>query len=225
MAAQSDLSLAATRRVETGRHVRALRRSGVVPAVLYGHNVEPVSLTIDGRRLQKVWHRAGHSNLVDLMLDGGRPRKVLIRELQVNPRTAGLLHVDFFAVNLREKLNVDVPLVPTGESTAVTEQKIGVLQQIMSTVKVECLPGDIPAQLAVDISGLDDIDDGVHLRDVPLPDGVSLAHGVDADELVVKVSAIRVAEIEEEEAAEAAEAEAGEAEQPGGGEVAPEPEA
>jgi large subunit ribosomal protein L25 len=207
----TDLELSASKRTVTGRHVHALRRQGLIPAVLYGHNVEPVALSIDGRRLQKVWHRAGHSHLVDLLLDGGRPRKVLIRELQVNPRTARFQHVDLFAVNLREKLTVDIPLIPLGEAPAVTEQKIGVLQQIMATVKVECLPGDIPAQLTVDISGLNNIDDGIHLREVPLPEGVTLAHGLDPDELVIKVAPIRVAEVEEE-VAEAAEEPSAEAE-------------
>ena len=182
--------------------MRALRRKGLVPAVLYGHRVEPQSLSIDRRRLQRVWHRAGHSNLVDLVLDGGRPRKVLIRELQVDPRTAAPLHVDLFAVNLREKLTVDIPIVPVGESPAVTVDKAGVLQQIMSTLKIECLPGDIPAQVTVDISGLVAVDDGVHVRDVPLPEGVALATGINADELVLKVSPVRVAA--EEEAEEAA---------------------
>ena len=201
-----DLALNATARGETGRHVHALRRRGLVPAVLYGHRVEPTSLAIEARVLQRVWHKAGHSHLVDLTLDGGRARKVLIRELQVDPRSAGLLHVDLFAVNLREKLSVDVPLIPVGESPVVSEEKIGVLQQIVNTVKVECLPSDIPAQLTVDISGLTEIDACVHLRDVPLPEGVALAHGLDPDELVVKVAPIRAA-VEEEEAAEEAPAE------------------
>ena len=201
MATTADLALDASRRSETGRHVRALRRQGLVPAVLYGHRVEPVSLTIDARRLQRVWHRAGRSNLVDLKLDGGRARKVLIRELQVDPRTAGLLHVDLFAVNLREKLTVDVPLVPAGEAPAVAELKVGVLQQLMTTLKVECLPGDIPSQLTVDVSELREIDDSVHLRDVPLPEGVALAHGHDPEELVLKVAPVRIAEpLEEAEA-------------------------
>jgi large subunit ribosomal protein L25 len=211
----ADLELSASRRTVTGKHVHALRREGLIPAVLYGHNVEPVALSIDGRRLQKVWHRAGRSHLVDLLLDGGRPRKVLIRELQVNPRTAKFQHVDLFAVNLREKLTVDVPVIAVGEAPAVSEQKIGVLQQIMATVKVECLPGDIPAQLTVDISGLNNIDDGIHLRELPLPEGVTLAHGLDPDELVIKVAPIRVAEVEEEEeAAEAAEEPSAEGETP-----------
>ncbi|MBV8301285.1 MAG: 50S ribosomal protein L25 [Candidatus Dormibacteraeota bacterium] len=217
-----DLRLEATSRTHTGRHVSALRRTGQVPGVLYGHRVQPLSLSLETRTLERVWHRAGHSNLVDLSVDGGRARKVLIREFQTDPRTTRPLHADFFAVNLREKLVVDVPLIPVGESPAVSEEKIGVLQQLVNTIRVECLPGDIPAQLTVDISSLMTVDAGVHLRDVSLPEGVVLAHGADPDELVVKVAPLRVAaEAEEEEAAAEAEAEAGEATAEPGAEGAP----
>lgn len=210
----SSLALPAAPRTEHGRHAELLRRQGRVPAVLYGHNVQPQALSVDARTLQRVWRSAGHSHLVDLTLDGGRPRKVLIRELQINPRTAGLVHVDLFAVNLREKLTVDVPLVPVGESSAVTVEKAGVLQQILTTLKVECLPSDIPAQLNVDISGLLAVDDGVHVSEVPLPQGVALASGVNADELVLKIAPVRVA-VEEPEAVEEGAAEEGAAPEPG----------
>jgi len=208
------LALTAKRRTETGKHVHALRRRGEIPAVLYGHNVEPLALAIESRLLERVWHRAGRSHLVDLKLDGSSsPHKVLIRELQVDPRTARYLHVDLFAVNLREKLIVDIPIVPVGEAPAVSDLKIGVLQQIMTTVKIECLPGDIPARLTVDVSGLAAIDDGVHLAAVTLPEGVTLAHGVDPEELVVKISALRVIE-EEPEVAEVVPEEGAAAEAP-----------
>jgi large subunit ribosomal protein L25 len=203
----TSLELSASVRSETGRHVHAVRRRGEVPAVLYGHNVEPQNLAIDARSLRKVWHSAGHSHLVDLALDGGHARKVLIRELQVNPRTTALMHVDLFAVNLREKLTVEIPLIPIGESPAVSELKLGVLQQIITAVKVECMPGDIPAQLNVDISGLVEIDQGIRLGEVPLPDRVTLATGVDPDELVLKVAQVRVAVEAEEAEAEPAEGE------------------
>jgi len=205
------LGLSASVRTETGRHVHAVRRRGEVPAILYGHNVEPQKLAIEARALRKVWHSAGHSHLVDLALDGGRARKVLIRELQVNPRTTELMHVDLFAVNLLEKLTVEIPLIPVGESPAVSELKLGVLQQIITSVKVECMPGDIPAQLNVDISGLTDIDQGIRLAEVPLPERVTLATGVDPDELVLKVAQVRVAAEPEEVEAAAAEGEEAEA--------------
>jgi len=210
------LELTATHRDARRKHVHQLRRAGQVPAVLYGHNVQPVAIATEARALAKVWHRAGRTHLVDLAVDGARARKVLIRELQIDPRSARPLHADFFAVNLREKLTVDIAIVPVGEAPAVTDLKIGVLQQTMTTVKIECLPGDIPAQLTVDVSGLSAIDEGVHLRDVPLPEGVALLHGVDPDELVVKIAPLRVlAEEEEEVAAEVAE------EAPAEGEAAP----
>jgi large subunit ribosomal protein L25 len=209
----TSLELSATVRSETGRHVHAVRRRGEVPAVLYGHNVEPQALSIDARSLKRVWHQAGHSHLVDLALDGGRVRKVLIRELQVSPRTTELVHVDLFAVNLREKLTVEIPLIPIGESPAVSEFKLGVLQQIITSVNVECLPADIPALLNVDISGLVEVDQGIRLGEVPLPERVALATGVDPDELVLKVAQVRVAaEAEEDEAAAAAAAAESEAE-------------
>jgi large subunit ribosomal protein L25 len=199
----TPLELSASVRSETGRHVHAVRRRGEVPAILYGHNVKPQNIAIEARSLQKVWHGAGHSHLVDLALDGSA-RKVLIRELQVNPRTMELMHVDLFAVNLREKLTVEVPLIPIGESPAVTEFKLGVLQQVITSVKVECMPGDIPALLNVDISGLTEIDQAIRLSEVPLPERVTLATGVDPDELVLKVAQVRVAvEAEEAEAAPA----------------------
>jgi large subunit ribosomal protein L25 len=207
----TSLELSASVRSETGRHVHAVRRRGEVPAILYGHNVEPQNLAIDARSLRKVWHSAGHSHLVDLALDGGRARKVLIRELQVNPRTTELMHVDLFAVNLLEKLTVEIPLIPIGESPAVSDLKLGVLQQIITAVKVECMPGDIPAQLNVDISGLTEIDQGIRLAEVPLPDRVTLATGVDPDELVLKVAQVRVAAEPEEVEAEPVEGEEAEA--------------
>ena len=211
----SPLALPAAPRSEHGRHAHVLRRHGRVPAVLYGHNVQPQSLSVDARTLQRVWKSAGRSHLVDLTLDGGRPRKVLIRELQINPRTADLVHVDLFAVNLREKLTVDVPVVAVGESPAVAVEKLGVLQQILNTIKVECLPSDIPAQLSVDVSGLLAVDDGVHVGQVPLPEGVALASGVNPDELVLKVAPVRVVSEEPEAAPEEGAAEEGAAAEAG----------
>lgn len=222
MSAPATLALAAEPRSERGRHVHALRRRGRVPGVLYGHNVQPQTLEVDARTLQRVWRSAGSSHLVDLTLNGGRARKVLIRELQIDPRTAGLVHVDLFAVNLREKLTVDVPVVPLGESPAIEVEKVGVLQQILTTIKVECLPGDIPAQLTVDISGLVSVDDGIHISEVELPQGVTLAPGVNAEELVLKVAPVRVAIEEEEEAAAEEGEEEGAAEEGATAEASPE---
>lgn len=206
----ATIELPAVTREARGSHNKPLRREGLVPAVIYGHNVEPRSIAAEARLLARVWMRAGRTQLIDLSIDGGRAQKVLVRELQVNPRNGRPIHADFFAVNLREKLTADVPLVLVGESPAVVDSKVGTLQQLMTALHVECLPADLPSQLAVDVSGLLEIDDGIHVRDIQLPDGVTLVH-VEAEELVVKVAALRVTvegETTEGEAAVAPEGEA-----------------
>ena len=171
--------------------------------------------------LHRVWMRAGRTQLIDLSVDGGRAQKVLVREMQIDPRTNRPIHADFFAVNLREKLTADVPVVITGESPAVVDAKIGTLQQLVNTLRVECLPADLPAQFTVDVGGLDEIDAGVHVRDIVLPEGVELVH-IDPDELVVKVAALRIVEEEPDVAAAEEGAEpAAEGETAEGGEEAP----
>jgi large subunit ribosomal protein L25 len=209
----ATIELQATSREARGHHNRALRRAGKVPAVLYGHNVDPRAIEADGRVLHRVWMSAGRTTLVDLKVDGGRAQKVLVREMQVDPRTGNPIHADFFAVNLREKLTADVPVVITGESPAVVDAKIGTLQQLITALRIESLPADLPAQFTVDVSGLMEIDSGIHVRDIVLPEGVALVH-VELDELVVKVSALRLVveeevEVVEGEAEEGAVAEGG----------------
>jgi large subunit ribosomal protein L25 len=202
----ATIELHATTREARGSHNKPLRRLGQVPAVLYGHDVEPRAITTEAKLLHRVWMRAGRTQLVDLSVDGGSAQKVLVREMQIDPRSNRPIHADFFAVNLLEKLTAEVPVVIVGESPAVVDAKVGTLQQLVNTLRVECLPADLPAQFSVDVSGLIEIDQGIHVRDISLPDGVALVH-VDPDDLVVKVAALRIAvEGEAEEAAAAAEA-------------------
>ncbi len=198
----TGLSLSATTRSERGHHVRALRRGGSVPAVLYSRDLDAQSLSADAAALTRVWQRAGRTHLIDLTVDGGPTRKVLIRDLQIDPRTARPLHADFLAVNLREKLTVEVPVLVSGEAPAVTTLKVGLLQQVIATLRVDALPGDLPPHLTVDVSGLSEVDQALRIRDVRLPHGVSLAGHLDLDEVVVKVAPLRVAAAEAGPAAE-----------------------
>lgn len=211
------ITLSARPRSQTGRHVHALRREGAVPAVLYGHKVAAISLAIDAKDLERTWLRAGRTHLVDIAVEGQRKHKALIKDLQFHPRSGRPLHVDFFAVNLREKITADVPVIVVGESAAV-QQKVGQVQQVVSSLRVESLPADIPAQIAVDISSLDEVDQSITLGQIELPKGVALVHA-DPDEVLVKIAPVRV-RAEEEEAAPAAEAEEGAAAEAGAGEAA-----
>ena len=217
----ATIELPAKTREERGSHNKPLRRDGLVPAVLYGHNVEPLAITAPAPLLHRVWMRAGRTQLIDLSVDGGRAQKVLVREMQIDPRTNRPIHADFFAVNLLEKLTADVPVVITGESPAVVDAKVGTLQQLINTLRIECLPADLPAQFSVDVSGLLEIDSGIHVRDITMPEGVALVH-IDPDELVVKIAALRIVEEEPEVAAPEAEGEVGaEGEAADSGEEAP----
>jgi large subunit ribosomal protein L25 len=198
-----SLSLTAHPRSETGRHVHALRRTGSVPAVLYGHKISPVSLAVDLKDLERIWHRAGRTHLVDVAVDGQKQHKVLIKDLQINPRSGRPIHADFFAVNLREKITADVPVIVIGDSPAV-HQKIGQVQQVVSSLRVESLPADIPAQITVDITSLEEIDQSITLGQIEVPKGVTLVHA-DPDEVVVKIAPVRVRVEEEAPVAEAAE--------------------
>ncbi|HXA27724.1 MAG TPA: 50S ribosomal protein L25 [Candidatus Angelobacter sp.] len=188
-----SISLSARPRSETGRHVHHLRREGGVPAVLYGHKVAPVALTVDAKEMERTWHHAGRTHLVDLRVEGQKSaRKALIKDLQIHPRSGRMLHVDFFAVNLREKITSEVPVIVVGESPAVRD-RIGQIQQVISTVRVESLPGDLPAQLTVDVSGLTEVDQSITLGEIELPKNVALVHA-DPSEVVVKIAPVRVRE-------------------------------
>jgi large subunit ribosomal protein L25 len=174
-------------------------------------------LLLDGHEFQRVFARAGRSHLVDLVIDGGSPNKVLVREIQTHPRRSGPIHVDLYQVSMREKLHADIPVRITGESPAV-KRGDGDLLQAIHQLRVECLPGDIPEAFAVDVSGLDQVDAGIRVEDLEVPKGVTIL--VDPDELIVKVAPRREMAAEEEAAPEeaAAEAEEGAAAEEGGAE-------
>jgi large subunit ribosomal protein L25 len=200
------LSISARPREQRGRHLGSLRRNGMIPAVVYGHNQPSLAFETDARSLERLWHHAGKTTLLDLEIEGGSTRKVIIREIQFSPRTGALAHVDFFAPNLRQKTVADVPVVLVGEAPAV-EQKLGLLLQVSTTLKVECLPGDLPSQLHADVSGLDVLDSHLVAAEVELPAKVTLLS--DPGEVVAKIAGRRGKgmDLPEEEAAAAAAAE------------------
>ncbi|MHB1576154.1 MAG: 50S ribosomal protein L25 [Candidatus Dormibacteria bacterium] len=187
------LKLEASRRSTTGRHVNQLRREGLVPGVVYGHKVAPIMVEVPAKELAKTVHMVGKSHLLQLKVAGERrQRPVLIKELQLNPRSSAAVHVDFFQVNLEEKLTVQVQVVLAGESPAV-KFNVGELLHVVHSLEVSCLPDAIPGEISVDISGLAEVDDAVRLSDIALPDGVELNAAIDPAEILVKIAQARVA--------------------------------
>lgn len=211
-----QIEIRAGKRQVLGKKVRTLRRTGMVPAHLFGRDMDSQPLQVDALTLQRVLAMVGKSRLVSLMIDGeSEPRNVLVKEVQRDCMGDQIIHVDFYQVRMTDKLKVEVPIDVTGEAPAV-RAKLGVLMQSMRFLPIECLPTEIPKSVQVDVSGLIKLDDGIYVKDLKLKDGITVL--ADPDELVVKVSAVKVAR---EEAPKAAEAIAEVAKAPAeGGEVA-----
>jgi large subunit ribosomal protein L25 len=185
---------AASRKV-IGKQVKALRRAGLVPANLYGRSVEPTSLQIDGRVLNRVLTRAGQSRLITLNVEGRpEPLMALARDVQREPITGNLYHLDLFAVSMTERIRLDVRIVLVGESPAVQRGE-GVLVHALNTVQIECLPGDLIDSIRLDISGLDKVDAHYSVKDLSVSAGVQIL--ADPDETVVRVTLVREEKVEE----------------------------
>ena len=196
------MQLKASARQPLGKRSRRMLREGKLPAIVYGHNTEATPITLDRLEFQKVFVKSGRTHLVDLVLEGDRTEKVLVREIQTHPRQLGPIHVDFYQVNLQEKIEVEVPVHLTGESAPVKRGDADILQPLHA-IRVECLPSDIPESFEVDLTPLEEIEMELRVADLTVPKGVTLL--VDAEELVVKIVHKRELKVEEEiPAAEAA---------------------
>ncbi len=200
--------LKATKRDVSGKQVNALRRAGKLPAVIYGRRTEPVSITLDSHSAGLVLSKVGSSTLITIDVDGTE-YPALVRERQRDYIKDRLIHVDFLAVSLTEKIRAEVRIELTGLSLAVKDFD-AVLVTGLHTLSVECLPADLPEQITVDIGPLAKVGDSIHVRDVSLGDKVQILD--DPDEMIVNAT---YAKIEVEAAPAAAE----------GAAVAPEAEA
>ncbi len=191
-----ELILRAEPRDVHGKKVKALRREGLIPGVVYGPVVEgTVSVSVVRREFDRFFMTNGHSTVFKLEWDGGS-QPVLIREVQVDPVTRNPLHIDFFAPNMRVALTQSVPVVIVNVG-----QHDGVLQTILTEVTVEALPANLPQQIDADASGLVTVGDSIHARDLVLPAKVTLV--TDGEEMVASLIAEAVqAEDEEETEAE-----------------------
>ena len=202
------MQLKASTRKLLGKRARRLHGQGKLAAIVYGHSAAPTPLTLDRLEFQKVFLKSGRTHLVDLVVDGGKVEKVLVREIQTHPRRLGPIHVDFYQVSLEEKIRVEVPVHLTGESAAVKRGDADVLQPI-HMLEVECLPTDIPAEFEVDITPLEEVESELRISDLTVPKGVTIL--ADPEELVVKIVHKREMKVEEEIAPEAAVGAEGEA--------------
>jgi large subunit ribosomal protein L25 len=195
----------ATPRTATGRQVRALRRSGKLPAVIYGHNVDPINISLDGREAARILGRLSSSSLINIELND-KEYPTLVREKQLNYIKRSLIHVDFMVVSLTERITANVGIILTGNSPAVKDFN-AMLINGLSELEVEAFPQDLPASITVDISTLVKIGDGIHVRDIVLSDKVQVLDS--PDEMIVLATPPAKEEVEEVVAPEAAVVEEG----------------
>ncbi|MDI6695080.1 MAG: 50S ribosomal protein L25 [Anaerolineales bacterium] len=185
--------LQANRREVVGKQVRALRRQGLLPAVIYGHHIQPINIVLDAHEAGLVLPRLSSSQLVVVEVNGER-HNALVREKQRHPVTDALIHVDFHAVSMTEKLRVMVSIEFVGEAPAVKNFN-GIVVPSKEELEIECLPDDLPNRIVVDLGELAEIGDAIHVRDISLPPRVTVLE--DPDEVIVVITApITEAELE-----------------------------
>ncbi|MGB9522038.1 MAG: 50S ribosomal protein L25, partial [Anaerolineales bacterium] len=178
-----NIELIATKREVTGKQVKALRREGKLPAVIYGRHLSPLPILLNSHETNRVLPNVTSSQLITVNVDGTK-HTVLVREKQRHPVLGSLIHVDFLAVSMTETLRANVLIELEGEAPAVKNYG-GVVVPVLEEVEVECLPKDLPDKISVDLSSLENIGDAIHVKDLITPDGVDVL--TDAEEVVVLV--------------------------------------
>ncbi len=191
MTTKERVQLHAEPRTALGKHARALRRTGQLPARIYGNGAS-VPVQLDERTFERLRETHQTSGVIYLDL-GEQAETVLVRHIEHEPRSGKILHIDFFRVRMNERIRGRVPLRLVGESPAAKLNGGSVLT-LMEALEIESLPDDLPSAADVDATKLVNTDDVIHAGDISLPSGVTLV--TDASEPVAKVQMLRGAEAE-----------------------------
>ena len=202
-----SITVGASRRNDFGKNAsRRLRRSGSIPATVYGKGKEAASLTVDPKVIWGILHsHAGQNTIFELAIESGDTSHVLIKDFQRDPVTGNLLHVDLLRIDMTHKLTLRVPVEIIGTAVGV---KVGggLLDVIMREIEIKCLPADIPEHIQVDVTHVD-LNQALRVNEVKFSDKIEVLS--DPDSVIVTVSPIRIVEepTEEPAAVEAAEPE------------------
>ncbi|MBA3679188.1 50S ribosomal protein L25 [Candidatus Saccharibacteria bacterium] len=167
-----------------GKKLAISRKNGSLPAIVYGQDKDNEAIFLNTHDFSRTYTKAGHNTIIDLKIDQNTSDNVLIQDVSLDPLTGELTHADLYRVNMSEAIKTTVPLHFVGDAPAVYQQE-GTLLTNIEEVEVETLPGKLPSNIEVDISGLDDFEKSIHVRDLVVPEGVEIL--VDGEELVAKV--------------------------------------
>lgn len=183
--------LALTATVREKESPKILLRKGLIPAVLYGHNVSNINLALPVHEFMKVYHEAGENTLIDLTVSGRSPVKVLIHDVDHDVVSNAVRHIDFYQVNMTEKIEAEIPLHFVGEAPVVKEQS-GTLVVQFDVLPVRCLPTDLIKSIDVDVSSLTEFDDAIHVKDIAIPEALEVLR--DKDDVIVLAARPRAEE-------------------------------
>ncbi len=192
------IKLSAKIRKEMGRKTNALKESGRIPAVVYGHKIKNVMLDVDYKEFQKVYSKAGVNSLIEIDVDGEKEKKiVLVHDYQRDPISDKFIHIDFFETSAKEEVEVKIPIILEGTSLAVKDLG-GTLIKNIAELHVKALPQNLPHEIRISIDGLKTFADHILVKDLPLPKDVKVL--AKPEEIVVSVA--QPAKVEEELAKE-----------------------
>ncbi|MCR4305652.1 MAG: 50S ribosomal protein L25 [Candidatus Daviesbacteria bacterium] len=213
------LSLQAEERMLLGKKVKNLRKEGKLPAHVFGKGLETEHVSVDGKTFLKIFKEAGETGLIDLKIGSEKVRPVMVRGLQFDPVSGDPIHIDFYQVNLTQKVKVPVPLVLIGEQPESVHLGETIVLQTMSEVEVEALPTDLVENIEVDITSLKNIDDAITLGQLNY-DRSKLTIEASEEDIVVKLAPAVTAEMQQQMEEAAAETAAAAAETEEGAEKA-----
>ena len=190
------MELIAQKREIMGKAVKTLRDGGFIPAELYGREFENIHLSIPEKDFNKIFNEAGESTIINLTV-GGEKIPVLINDIFTDPLSNKISHIDFYRVRMDEKTEVSVPFEFVGEAQAVKEKK-GILIKAMHELEIRALPADLPHNIEIDVSGLAEIGETIHVKDIKPIKGVEFL--AEPEAVIVTVTEI-VEEVVEEKPA------------------------
>ncbi|HAA83345.1 MAG: 50S ribosomal protein L25 [Thermodesulfobacterium sp. 37_54] len=183
-----QVNLSVVKREKTGKEcAKKLRKQGLIPAIVYGHNFDPVPISVKANELESILHKyKGETLLFNLEVQNGETQRIqaILKDYQLHPVTDKIIHLDFVAIKEGETVSIDVPLEFVGRPVGLT--KGGVIEIFMHDLTVECLPSNIPDKIQVDISNLD-LGDVLHVKDIKVPEGVKVLD--DPEDTVITIVA------------------------------------
>lgn len=164
-----------------------LRAEGLIPGVLYGPEIEPISIALDYNTFESLYNEAGESTLIDFTVEGDKePTKVLIQDMQIDPVKRTISHVDLRQIKMGVEMSATMGIQYVNESSAVKELG-GTLMTGNDSLNIKCLPKDLVSHIDIDLSVLNTFEDSIHVRDLKLPEGIVVTD--DEGTLLAKVSA------------------------------------